>query len=39
MWARRDALPAVSRKLLVKVVEQTEARLDASVSERNIKRN
>jgi hypothetical protein len=39
VWARRDALPAVTRKLLVKVVEQTEARLQASVSERNTKRS
>lgn len=38
VWARRDALPAVSRKLLVKVVEQTEARLGASFSERSVKR-
>ena len=35
VWAKREALPAVSRKLLVKVVEQTEARLGASISERN----
>jgi len=38
VWARRDALPVVSRRLLVKVVEQTEARLGASVSERNTER-
>ncbi len=30
VWARRDALPVVSRRLLAKLIEQTEQRLGAS---------